>query len=43
MRLDRVVPLTVEGISGKIESSQFFIGNLDAGRVGVAILAGHHR
>jgi hypothetical protein len=42
MWLDGVVPFTVEGISGKVESSQFVIGNLDAGRIGVAILAGHH-
>lgn len=42
MWLDGVVPFTVEGISGKVESSQFVIGNLDADRIGVAILAGHH-
>src|SRR6266700_7643689 len=42
MRLNGVVPFTVKGSTEKIESSQFVIRNLDACRIGIAILDSRH-
>jgi len=42
LRLDGIVPFTVKGISGKIEGCQFFIRDLDASRIDVAIFDSCH-
>ena len=43
LRLDGVVPFTMKGISRDVEGSQFFISDLEASGVEIAILDGRHR